>query len=101
MGKEWKSRFRKLELGMGMELTWENRERLEWNGKRRRTRERGSVPWSKLNAPRILKDGSRISCGKEGNGRSMLGSWESGVGKEGQEGTKGKEARIHVEGEGN
>ena len=44
-------------------------------GKRRRTRERGSVPWSKLNAPRILKDGSRISCGKEGNGRSM---WEVG-----------------------
>ena len=80
-GESWNSKGMKVKvlerkgIGNGMELTWENRERLEWNGKRRRTRERGSVPWSKLNAPRILKDGSRISCGKEGNGRSM---WEVG-----------------------
>ena len=58
MGRNGKSRFRKLELGMGMELTWENRERLEWKGKRMGKRERGSVPWSKRKAPRIRNDGS-------------------------------------------
>ena len=34
---------------------WENRERLEW---KEREWERGSVPWSKRNAPRIRNDGS-------------------------------------------
>jgi hypothetical protein len=32
--------------------------------------------------------------------KEHVGSWESGVGKEGQEGKKGTEVRIHVEWEG-
>jgi hypothetical protein len=93
-GESWNSKGRKVKvlerkgIGNGNGTNVGESGKIGMEGKRRRTRERGSVPWSKRKAPRIRNDGSLNLVWERREGKEQVGKW--GIGRW-ERGTRGKE----------